>query len=505
VNRPGNILVILMTLGVLSGIGGCSKDVETIAARINGQEVSVQALDKELQFALYDIAEMEHKLRLNKLHELIAKRGKDSEEIEVFLPVPEPPRIELNYDGRTTRGNPEAPITIAVFCSFQSPHCKSFQPILRRVLNDYHGWVRQVNFDFPLKFHREGIKAAISAKCAGEQNAFWGYHDALYAKSPILGEKSYSQAAGSLSIDGSRFEACVEGMRYKEEILKDQAVALGLSLKNVPVVFINGLYLKGARSFEQYSFWIKKELTALDIDPTQKHTWNNRKESEQRIPLTDLPLTLVGVSESSISGKSKALIAVEGNEASYFLPEDVLLKGVILKYLKRDYAVIDNHGATERLPLKGRASDSILITYSHQHDGIMRQRIEQPQEGGGKKLIEPAGVLTLGQEWLTNQLEQRDELEAKFTEAELEVEGYQLMRLEGVADNEFFTALGFEENDVLLRVNDSWVHSGQNALWDALASGRVIDVAFMRKGLPQRLQYVVEELGYFEEGSDEEK
>ncbi|BBM02504.1 thioredoxin domain-containing protein [Microbulbifer sp. GL-2] len=480
-------------------------DQQTVAARIDGQEVSVQALDKELQFALYDIAEMEHKLRLNKLHELITTLEKDGEEIEIFLPVPEPPRIELNYDGRTIRGNPEAPITIAVFCSFQSPHCKSFQPTLRRVLNDFPGWVRQVNFDFPLKFHREGIKAAVSAKCAGEQNAFWGYHDALYAKTPNLGRKSYSQTARSLSIDGSRFETCIEDMKYKEEILKDQAVALGLSLKNVPVVFINGLYLKGERTFEQYSYWIKKELATLDIDSTQKHTWNNRKESEHRIPLTALPLTLVGISESSISSKSRALIAVEGNEASYFVPDEVLLKGVLLKHLKREYVVIDNHGTFERLPLQGQVGDSIPITYSHQHDEVLRQRIEQPQGDGGKKLIEPAGVLTLGQEWLAKQLEQREELEAKFTEAELEVEGYQLMRLEGVADNEFFTALGFEENDVLLRVNDSWVHSGQNALWDALASGQIIDVAFMRKGLPQRLQYVVEELGYFEESSGEEK
>ncbi|WP_444893132.1 thioredoxin domain-containing protein [Microbulbifer sp. TRSA001] len=508
--RLRDVIAKLMALGILSLMGGCSKDAEItvgtkvldqqhIAARIDGQEVSVEALDKELQLVLYDIAEMEYKLRLNKLHEMIAKTAKDAQEIEVMLPVPEPPRIDLDYGGRAVRGNPEAPITIAVFCSFQSPHCKSFQPTLRRLLSDYSGWVRQVNFDFPLKFHREGIKAAVSAKCAGEHNIFWEYHDALYAKTPNLGEKSYSQTASSLLIDDKQFKTCIGDMNYKEVVLGDQEIALGLGLTNVPVVFINGLYLKGARSFEQYSYWIEKELIRLDIDPQQKYTWKQQKDTENQLPVTDLPLALVGVSESSIENKSKALIEVNGQKAQNFSLGQSVLKDVFLKRLKGHYAVIDNQGSLERLLLQGEEGNIIPLTLSHQHDEELRKRIEQPQGEKGKKLIEPAGVLTLGQEWLAKQLEQREFLQAKFIEAELEVEGHHLMRLEGVANNEFFTALGFEENDVLLRVNDSWVHSGQNELWSALTSGKVIDVAFMRKGLPHRLQYVVEESGYFDE------
>ncbi|WP_444930169.1 thioredoxin domain-containing protein [Microbulbifer sp. SSSA002] len=476
---------------------------KSIAARIDGEEITVGELDGNLQFVLHDIAEMEHKLRLNKLQEIIAKTTEAGKDIEILLPVPEPPRIELPYEGRSVRGNPEAPVTIAVFCSYQSPHCKSFQPMLRQLLNKYPGWVRQVNFDFPLKFHREGIRAAASARCAAEQGIFWEYHDALYTKTPDLGAESYSQTARHLLMDGNRFVSCIEEGGYRDLVLKDQDIALQLGLQNVPIVFINGLYLKGKRPFKQYAYWIEKELVKLDIDPKQDHAWTQTKNNKDRLPVTNLPLALVGISKSSVESKSRALIEVEGQRAQYFFPGQALLKEVSLKRLQEGYAVIDNRGTVERLPLKGEGQNVIPLTSSLQHDESLRQRIEQPQGAQGKKLIDPDGVLTLGQAWLAQQLEQREALEAKFIKAELEVEGHHLMRLEGVADNEFFTALGFEENDVLLRVNDSWVHSGQNELWNALTSGKVIDVAFMRKGLPHRLQYVVEELGYFEENSEE--
>ncbi|WP_445362190.1 thioredoxin domain-containing protein [Microbulbifer sp. ANSA003] len=511
-NGLGRILIILMVSGSLGVINGCAEDTKAIAggrvadqhavaARIGGREVTVQELDRDLQFVLYDIAEMEHKLRLNKLHEFISETSGAGTDVEILLPVPKPPRIELSYENRAVRGNPEAPVTVAVFCSFQSPHCKSFQPVLRQLLSEYPGWVRQVNFDFPLKFHREGVSAAVSARCAGDQDTFWEYHDALYARTPNLGDNAYIQTAKHLSVDSAYFANCVEDESYRALVLKDQETALQLGLKNVPVVFINGLYLKGKRSFEQYSYWVERELAKLNIDQKQKHTWEQQRNGKNRLPVTNLPLALVGISESSIENKSKALVEVEGQKARYYSLGQPLLKDVSLRRLEGNYAVINNQGTLERLLLQGEEGNTVSLTYFRQHTEELRQRIEQPHGEEGKKLIEPAGVLTLGQEWLSKHLEQRESLEAKFTKAELKVEGHHLIRLEGVAGNEFFTALGFEDNDVLLRVNDSWVHSGQNGLWSALASGKVIDVAFMRKGLPHRLQYVVEELGYFEEKS----
>ncbi|AWF82257.1 hypothetical protein BTJ40_16240 [Microbulbifer sp. A4B17] len=506
---------LIFLIGICAVLTGCTeekgsvttqikKDTNTaVAIRIDGREVSLQELDHSLQLDLYDIEEQRYELRLRKIYALIDKEKKlsyDDKKIEVFLKPPSPPRVSIPFDQKNIRGNPEAPVSLAVFCSFQSPHCKAIQPVLHRLLSTYQGWVSHSYFDFPLKFHREGMNAGMAARCAAEQGMFWQYHDALYVLTPEINVDSYSQLVRQLNLDAKKFEMCLSNETPKEAMLSDRDRALSLGLKNVPVIFINGLYLKGPREFEQYAYWIEEELRSMGIDPKEKYVWRENDNIDDRgLPVTSLPLTLLGISESSIDNRSRVLIEVEEAAAEYYTTGQSLLENVSLLRIHSNFVVIENGLGLEKLPLKGEEQDIIPLTYSRQHDKELRQRIEMPQGDKGKKLIEPDGVLTLGQEWLAKQLEQRELLEAKFTQAELEVEGHHLMRLEGVADNEFFTALGFEENDVLLRVNDSWVHSGQNELWNALASGKIIDVAFMRKGLPHRLQYVVEELGYFEE------
>ncbi|WP_299584536.1 thioredoxin domain-containing protein [uncultured Microbulbifer sp.] len=512
-------LIVLISIGCI--VTGCIKERKIVipesgkvvnsemAARIDGKEISLRELDQTLQLALYDIAEQEYQLRLSKIYawpdkESFAKGAR--ERIEVLLKVPEPPRISLPIGYRFIRGDSEAPVTLAVFCSFQSPHCQSIQPVIQRLTTNYKDWVKVAYFDFPLKFHREGIKAAVAARCAAEQNKFWEYHDALYTFTPELDDATYAQLIKQLQIDDDKFVKCFSSDTPKKAVLKDRDRALALGLKNVPVIFINGLYLKGLRTYEQYAFWVDKELRSLGVNPKQKQAQRTDDIADDReLPITQLPLILLGVSESSIEKNSRALITAEETAAKYYNVGNEVIENVWLLRLYSNFAVIKSEIGLERLPLKGKEGAGILLTRFREQSEELAQRIEQPLGPGTRKLIASSGVLTLGQAWLSEQLEQQDALEAKFTEAELEVEGHRLMRLEGVQDNEFFTALGFQDNDVLLRVNDSWVHSGQNNLWDALTSGQVIDVAFMRKGLPQRIQYVVEELGYFDESSDNEK
>ncbi|MCO1335501.1 thioredoxin domain-containing protein [Microbulbifer sp. OS29] len=518
--RIKTLLGLFVLVGIVCLIAGCAKETvpdlqefenintSQLAARIDGREIRLEELDAALSLILFDIEEQKHEIRIQQLYELAefkSEVGVQKEKVEILLKVPEPPRINLPIESLHPRGNAKAPITVATFCSFQSPHCKHLQPIIRRLTEDYAGWVRQVNFDFPLKFHRQGIKAASAARCAADQDRFWEYHDALYVESPKFGVNTYTRLAKQLQLDIEQFELCLSEGHHKRLVLDDRDRAVGLGLQNVPVVFINGLYLKGPRKFEQYAFWIEKELRLLGVNSGEKYIWLGGEDTDDRnLPITSLPLRLLGVSVSTNESRSKALIEVAGEGAQYFVTGQELIKDVSLLRLHSNFAVIESGVGLEKLLLKGKEGTGILLTHSRGHNKALKQRIEQPMGPGTRTLTAPTGVLTLGHDWLSKQLEQREILEAKFTVAELEVEGHHLMRLEGVADNEFFSALGFQENDVLLRVNDSWVHSGQNSLWDALGSGQVIDVTFMRKGLPHRLQYVVDELNDFENSSEGE-
>ncbi len=476
-----------------------------LVARIGDREITAAELDHSLRLQLYDLALVEYELRLDRLAEMIGQSGgAEQRKAEVLLEIPRPPRIGLPQNTRRARGNPEAPITIAIFCSYQSPHCKSIQPALRRLGRDYAGWTRQKIFDLPLKFHREGQAAATAVRCAGEQDAMWRYQDGLYAYSRSLGEKIYARLAAQLDLDVESFARCLESARYREAIAADMAFAANLGIGSVPVVFINGLYIKGPREYGHYAMWVEKELRRMGVVEGQRHPWALRQSQEQRnLPMTRLPLALVGVSLSERSKNSSALIEIELQRARSFAAGSELLPGVHLREIYQQFVVIDNHGELQKLPLRGTTAASVPLTESTEREAETLRRIEQPLGPGSRKLVDPSGVLPLGRDWLEQQLENRAALEKKFARAEMEVEGHHLLRLEGIVDSEFFTALGFEENDVLLRVNDTWVHSGQNNLWSALTSGQVVDVAFMRKGLPQRLQYIVEERSYFEEGGTE--
>lgn len=477
-----------------------------VVAQVGDEMIRSDEVDAPLQLALHDLAMAAYELRFKRLQALVEERraaqGGDAQ-VNWRLPHPQPPRVPIPVAGRAIWGNPQAPVKLAVFCSFQSVHCAQARPVYRRLLEEYAGYVALVPLDLPLHFHREGRAAAIAARCAGAQGARWAYADGLYAHAQQLDKLHYQQLAVQLELDPSRFSACMEG-EVPQGVTEDRVLAQALGLRSVPVTFINGLYIKGARSFEYFAEWIDRELVRLGIDASSPHVDAARfQPAGQDIVDTALPLTLEGTQLSSVAEHSSAFIRGESGAARRYQPGDTVMPGVTLLSVAQEAVMLEHNNRRERLRLQGRAGDtvSVPLTDTTPRDAETMRRIEQP-DGETRRLVPASGVLPLGQAWLEQQLQNRAALERKFVEAELEVDGHKLLRLEGIADSEFFAALGLEEGDVVVRVNDSWVHSGENQLWDALTSGQKVDVTFMRNGLPQRLQYVVEAKGYFEVPTD---
>ncbi|WOX04735.1 thioredoxin domain-containing protein [Microbulbifer pacificus] len=483
---------------------------EQMVARIGNSAITLGEVDQKIILERHDLALAEYQLRFDTLKSMVEAKfpSADSTEarpaVDWLLPYPSPPRLEIDTADRPLRGNPAAPITLAVFCSYQSVHCAATNLVLRELLDRYAGWISIAPFDFPMRYHRQGAPAAVAVHCASLQGMPWAYADGLYTRAKTLDEKVFTQLASQLGIAQDAFSRCLDEPDRIDRITADTAQARALGLHSVPVVFVNGLYVKGPQPLEHYAMWIDQELLRLGHDPASPHADAVRwRQSTDRISDTELPLQLSGTSVSSQPEQSTALVRIRGASAGRFSPGDKLLPGVILKRVYERYAILQVSDHLERLPLSSDDGDYVRVpkTATTDRDEATMRRIEQPV-GESRKLIAPSGVLPLGQEWLEQQLRNRAELEQKFVPAEHVVDGHNLLRLEGIEESEFFTALGFEEGDVVVRVNDSWVHSGQNQLWDALTSGEVVDVTYMRNGLPQRVQYEVHEKGYFEQQSD---
>jgi len=108
-----------------------------------------------------------------------------------------------------------------------------------------------------------------------------------------------------------------------------------------------------------------------------------------------------------------------------------------------------------------------------------------------RRELPATGEMTLSQDWLQTQLINQSELEKRFYNAEHVVEGHHLIKLAGIDNDRFYTTLGIKSGDVLMRVNDQWVHEHQNPLWDSLAREQSVSIILMRKGLPVRYDYKI--------------
>jgi protein-disulfide isomerase len=92
--------------------------------------------------------------------------------------------------------------------------------------------------------HHGSEKAAEAARCAGEQNKFWEYHDVLFY-SHQLEVSDLKEHARVLKLDGDRFDNCLDSGQETAAVRKDLEEAKSLGLTGTPSFFINGHFFSG--------------------------------------------------------------------------------------------------------------------------------------------------------------------------------------------------------------------------------------------------------------------
>jgi len=182
----------------------------------------------------------------------------------VEAPVTEQPqfvRYEIADKGFPSIGPTDAPITIVEFSDYQCPYCKRWhQEVYQPLLNAYPGQIRLVYRHLPLtSIHPDAQSAAEASMCANEQNAYWQFHDKLFAGSS-LSTGVYLDYAQQLGLDVTTFESCVTQHKYKEQVNADSDFAVNLGVRSTPTFFINGLAVVGAQPLDVFKQVIDKEL-----------------------------------------------------------------------------------------------------------------------------------------------------------------------------------------------------------------------------------------------------
>ena len=180
-------------------------------------------------------------------------------------------RAKLKIDGTNILGSPDAPFTMVEYSDTQCPFCKKFQDTaFEEIRKNYidTGKLRLVMRDLPLDFHPNAMRAAVAARCAGEEGQFWKMRDTLVANNTKLSEEDIAGYAKDLHLDAPKFHACLASNKYKAQIDKEGAEAAALNISGTPSFVIgrttpegvDGVTLVGAQPYAAF----EARLKALD-------------------------------------------------------------------------------------------------------------------------------------------------------------------------------------------------------------------------------------------------
>jgi protein-disulfide isomerase len=173
--------------------------------------------------------------------------------------------VELVYDSAdelvamaqgVSRGDPDAPLTLMDFSDYQCPSCAAFtfqaKPLLEMQYIE-EGLLRFVYYDFPLVGgHRNAFLAARAARCAGDQDRYWDYHDVLFREQPNWATQSdpfssFVGYAADVGLDRGEFRSCLGSDRHAEVVTANMQLGRQLGVSGTPTLFLDSGEGRGER------------------------------------------------------------------------------------------------------------------------------------------------------------------------------------------------------------------------------------------------------------------
>lgn len=153
-----------------------------------------------------------------------------------------------------TLGEDDAPVQILVFSDYMCPACATWAGQIETLLKAEFvstGKVRLTYYDFPLGGHfRHSFVAARAARCAGDQDRYWEYHDRLlgaqqeWGRSQATPTAYFIDLARTVGAEPRSFEACLRSDAHAEVVTANRLLGETLGVGATPTIFLNGRQLR---------------------------------------------------------------------------------------------------------------------------------------------------------------------------------------------------------------------------------------------------------------------
>src|SRR5690606_30544675 len=149
-------------------------------------------------------------------------------------------------------GDPNAPVKITEFADFQCPHCYNVYLGAEDQLIASYIDTGTVYFTYkPVGFlGPDSDSSAAAAYCAAEQNAFWPYHDTLFANFSHSNAGGYAEnrllsMADAVGMDRDALQQCIADGRGAAAMEAAMSEARSLGITGTPAFMINDTIVGG--------------------------------------------------------------------------------------------------------------------------------------------------------------------------------------------------------------------------------------------------------------------
>jgi protein-disulfide isomerase len=156
-------------------------------------------------------------------------------------------------------GNPNAPVKIVEYSDPSCPYCKSFNPTMVEIMNEYgpKGKVAWVYRHFPLDkpdpdgniLHPNAGREAQAMECAaalGGNDKFWAFEKRLYEVTPSvtgatpqgLDPKELPEIAKAVGLDQIAFNDCLARGEYKDKVESQYISGINAEVSGTPTSYL---------------------------------------------------------------------------------------------------------------------------------------------------------------------------------------------------------------------------------------------------------------------------
>jgi protein-disulfide isomerase len=176
----------------------------------------------------------------------------------------------VNEAGYPVLGDPEAPVQVVEYSSFDCPHCMEFYQIVTPSLIE-RAEAGDISFTYVPVYGTGGVPngqgAARAALCAGEQGQFWPYHSALFSWQSIYGNQALGgnrleAGAENLGLDMGAWLGCIQSGSQNEVVETARNSMLTDGVTGTPTLLVNGVAVGNPTNISEVNAAIDTALAA---------------------------------------------------------------------------------------------------------------------------------------------------------------------------------------------------------------------------------------------------